>query len=60
MRSCDDGLYCNGNEVCDPVTDCQFGVSVDCGHLNDQCNDGMCDETSSSCVAQSVPDGDVM
>jgi|GEM_PF-4262044 len=27
---CDDGLWCNGVETCDPVDDCQPGTPVDC------------------------------
>ena len=26
---CQDGLYCNGAEICDPVNDCQAGTAVD-------------------------------
>lgn len=41
-NSCDDLLFCNGQETCDPVLDCQPG-SVPCqGGL-------VCDEPTSSC-----------
>jgi hypothetical protein len=41
---CDDGLYCNGTETCDPVLDCQGGSAVNCddgvGCTDDSCNEG--------------------
>ncbi len=49
---CSDGFYCNGNETCDPLNDCQAGTAVDCGHVDDQCNVGACDEALDTCVAQ--------
>ena len=46
---CDDGLYCNGAETCDPVLDCQPGSYA--------CGDGAwCDEDEDQCVAYG--DGD--
>jgi hypothetical protein len=41
--SCDDNLWCNGDEVCDVVDDCQDGTPR---ALNDQvgCTDDRCDE----------------
>ena len=27
---CNDGLYCDGTEICSPVNDCQPGTEVDC------------------------------
>ncbi|USN54866.1 MAG: hypothetical protein H6765_10525 [Candidatus Peribacteria bacterium] len=40
---CDDGLFCNGVETCDPVLDCQAGTApvVDDGLF---CTDDSCDE----------------
>lgn len=40
---CSDGLFCNGDEICDPVEDCQAGeaVPVDDGL---ECTDDVCDE----------------
>ena len=46
---CDNGLFCDGAETCDPVLDCQAGTVVDCddgvGCTADACNEGtlMCD-----------------
>ncbi|MCH8168177.1 MAG: glycine--tRNA ligase subunit beta, partial [Proteobacteria bacterium] len=45
---CDDGLFCNGAETCDPALDCQAGT--------DPCDDGVactvdtCDETGDTCT----------
>ncbi len=45
---CDDGVYCNGAEVCDAASACQPGMPIDC-------DDGMvctidtCNETLTSC-----------
>ncbi len=43
--ACDNGLYCDGVEVCDPVLDCQSGVapSIEDGV---GCTVGACDEVS--------------
>jgi len=51
---CDDGLYCNGVETCVAGV-CQAGALVDCSGLNDQCNNGVCDETLKQCVTQPKP-----
>jgi hypothetical protein len=40
---CDNGLFCDGAETCDPVLDCQPG--------GDPCPGQVCDEGSNSCVA---------
>lgn len=56
---CDDGLFCNGIESCNPVLDCQAGVAPECNDgvscTVDTCNDaaggcghvadhGLCDD----------------
>jgi subtilisin family serine protease len=42
--NCDNGLYCDGAEWCDPDFDCQSGTAVDCadalGCTVDSCNEG--------------------
>jgi parallel beta-helix repeat protein len=45
---CDDGQWCNGNETCDPVNDCQDGTAPNC---NDDisCTDDSCNEGTDSC-----------
>ena len=53
---CDDGLYCNGAEKCINSV-CQAGTPISCSSLNDQCNNGVCDETIDNCVAKPKPDG---
>ena len=53
---CDNGLWCDGTEYCDPTLDCQAGTTVDCSGESDQCNTGVCDEDSDTCVADPVPD----
>jgi len=46
--NCDDGVYCNGLEICDPLADCQPGAPI-------VCNDGVgctvdgCDEEAGAC-----------
>ena len=47
--ACDDNLYCNGAEFCDPTNDCQAGTAVDCGD-SVACTDDSCDEATDSCV----------
>jgi endonuclease/exonuclease/phosphatase family metal-dependent hydrolase len=41
---CDNGLYCDGIETCDPLLDCQAGTAIDCddavGCTDDSCNEG--------------------
>jgi len=51
--SCDDGIFCNGAEFCDPVNDCTSGA--------EPCLPGEnCNETSDSCeVASFCGDGSV-
>ena len=39
---CNDGLFCNGAEICDPVLDCQAG--------SDPCAPMACDEVGDVCV----------
>jgi hypothetical protein len=38
---CDNGLFCDGAETCDPVLDCQAGT--------DPCGGGACDEGADVC-----------
>ena len=41
---CDNGLFCDGSEICSPVLDCQAGIPVNCddgvGCTVDSCNEG--------------------
>ena len=49
--SCQNGLFCDGAEICDAALDCQPGPAVDCddgvGCTADSCNEGTdsCDNT---------------
>jgi len=52
---CDDEEYCNGAEYCDVNAGCQDGTPVDCSYLDDECNDGVCDEDLDDCVGDSIP-----
>ncbi len=45
---CDDGVFCNGSETCDPVLDCQAGTAVNCDD-GVGCTDDSCNETTNSC-----------
>jgi len=46
---CDDGLYCNGREYCDPNLGCLHGEPVDCDD-GDPCTVDSCDEVNDRCV----------
>jgi len=55
---CDNGLYCDGNDHCDGVGNCvNLGPVIDCSHLNDQCNEGLCDEGLDTCYASPINEG---
>jgi hypothetical protein len=54
--NCSDGLYCNGIETCVSGT-CVKGTSVSCSNLSDQCNTGVCNENTDSCVKQPKANG---
>ena len=45
---CDDGVWCNGVEICDTLNDCQAGTQVECNDQND-CTDDACNETYDIC-----------
>lgn len=51
--SCDNGLFCDGAETCDPVLDCLPGTPADCNDGID-CTADSCDEATASC--QNVAD----
>ena len=56
---CDDGLFCNGDESCDPVIEqCLPGTAPVCdlGSADPQCNVATCDQLF-GCVAIPVTDG---
>jgi hypothetical protein len=47
--ACDDGLVCNGTEICDPTLGCRSGQSVDCNDGVD-CTIDQCSEPNGACV----------
>ena len=47
--ACDDGLFCNGVEPCDPQGGCVAGIPP-CDPANEQC-----DETADLCVPNVIP-----
>ncbi|MDX1388115.1 MAG: hypothetical protein R3344_02945, partial [Acidobacteriota bacterium] len=51
---CDDAAFCNGTETC-VAGSCQAGPPPDCSFLDDQCNDGACNEGADACEAQPLP-----
>ncbi|MBN2361037.1 MAG: S8 family serine peptidase [Deltaproteobacteria bacterium] len=46
---CDDGLFCNGAETCDPARGCVAGVAP-CADDGDACTDTVCDEDLDQCL----------
>jgi hypothetical protein len=55
---CDDGDVCTTGEQCSAGT-CTGATPVDCSALDDQCNTGVCNATSGSCVAVPLSTGTV-
>jgi hypothetical protein len=53
---CDDGLYCTEPDVC-TVGLCWSSSARNCSSAGDQCNDGVCNETTDSCEPQPKTDG---
>jgi hypothetical protein len=47
---CDDGLWCNGAETCDPVEDCQPGTPPEVTDDEVDCTDDYCDEVTDKIV----------
>ncbi len=47
--ACDDGLFCNGEEVCDAELDCGPGEFLACAD-NVDCTDDICDEVNRTCT----------
>ncbi len=57
--TCDDGVFCNGAETCDPVVGCLEGEPRDCDDHN-PCTEDHCDEDLGQCVhvqAESAKEG---
>jgi hypothetical protein len=45
---CDNGLFCDGAETCDPLDDCKSGAPVRCDD-GDICTDDSCNEQTDQC-----------
>jgi len=55
---CDDGLFCNGLEVCDVTGGCVTDTPApDCGGDDTTCGVGMCDEELQGCVVAATNEG---
>ncbi len=46
--ACNDGVFCNGAEVCDPTLGCRPGAPVNCDD-GDVCTDDSCNEAQDRC-----------
>ena len=55
--ACDDGMACNGAELCDILTGCTPTGSLECSDLDDECNIGTCSDEAGGCEAVAVGDG---
>lgn len=53
--ACPDGDFCSVNEVC--VAGSCTRANRDCSGAGDECNDGICDDTTDACVPQPKADG---
>jgi hypothetical protein len=49
--TCDDGLFCTVGDLCESGA-CVPGSARDCSGASDQCNDGVCNETTDTCEPQ--------
>ncbi len=48
--SCDDGTFCNGEEYCDPIDDCQSTGALQCPDDGIPCTTDVCDEQIDGCA----------
>ena len=55
-EDCDDGNVCTENGVCQSGT-CE-ATALDCSAITDTCNQGVCDPSSGTCVAEAKANGD--
>lgn len=54
---CDDGVFCNGMEICDGSNGCIAGTPEDCSFLDDECNDGYCNINTDQCEQKPTNEG---
>jgi hypothetical protein len=61
LQGANEGLGCNDSDLCTAGDVCSGGVcggsAVDCAFLDDDCNVGVCNPGSGSCVLQSANEG---
>jgi len=56
--SCNDFVFCNGQELCDPLAGCGPGTPVDCTTLpSPECATGACDEVTNTCLLTPINEG---
>jgi hypothetical protein len=48
--SCDEGLFCNGDSVCDGAFSCVPGSEVICPDTENPCTANVCDESARGCI----------
>jgi cysteine-rich repeat protein len=57
---CDNGVYCDGVEKCEPQTlHCDIGTSIECPDDGDPCTSERCTEANQRCESPVVDDGTV-
>ena len=50
---CDDGFFCNGEEICSPTRGCVAGMTIDCDDGAD-CTRDSCDEEGGQCLHEPI------
>jgi hypothetical protein len=55
---CDDGLFCTGQETCNPSYGCLEGTPVVCGVISRPCEESVCSESDKGCVIAPKGDGE--
>ena len=52
---CEDGLYCSVSDYCETGV-CKSDTARDCTALDEDCKEGVCDDTADACVGQNLAD----
>ena len=55
--ACDNDLFCDGSEICDPETGCIDRASPNCSVLDWVCGQGVCDEANDGCRIDPAREG---
>jgi|GEM_PF-1488066 len=53
---CEDGAFCTVDDTCQAGV-CQAGPARSCAHVDDDCNQGMCDDSADACLPQPINEG---